>query len=146
MKAKIIPLAVAALLLTGCAGYQPVNTEIDSVLNKWIGMHKSDLILAIGPPLYVMSDGNNGEILIYESLHSVSQVPGKAGYNGLTKQLYYTAPIQIQNKEIIQIYTNPDGVIYYWRYNEGNPGNESKFFSLMILFIAGMVWAAFGVI
>jgi hypothetical protein len=80
-------------------------------MKSYVGHPKSELYLRWGPPTSVTSDGNGGEILIYESYVSQGQIPGSAynnGYGGVS----YTAPQQRGYTKTRMFYVDKDGIIY----------------------------------
>jgi len=88
--------------------------KMNNIMNSWVGVHKSDLIRAWGPPSRYESDGSRGEILIYE-YRTGYQLPGTA-YIGQDGNLYYTNPTQINRDSYRMFYVNKKGIIYYWRW------------------------------
>ena len=88
-------------------------TSVRKTMDSWKGHHKSELIRSWGPPSQVVSDGNNGEILIYRSGYSY-QTPGAAYSNGYGS-LTYTSPTVRNVVSEKQFYIDERGYIYYWR-------------------------------
>lgn len=80
------------------------NDEIKKALDSWKGSHKSKLIQSWGAPTRTASDGNGGEILIYE------QSPKTAG------TLVYGFYIEKTVSNYTEMYADKNGIIYYWRY------------------------------
>jgi ABC-type uncharacterized transport system auxiliary subunit len=108
MKKKITKTILAILLsgilclsLAGCASTQKAtdDEEFKKSMNSWIGVHKKQLILQSGPPSTVASDGDKGEILVYEDLRRV---------------FVYGAYLTVVHKKMF--YVNDKGIIYNWRY------------------------------
>lgn len=87
MKIGYLSLAVASTLLCGCVTTSQMNAKMKS----WEGNNVNDLIASWGPPSSTMSDGNGGQILIYD--HSGEMVlPGSSTttstYNGYGSARY----------------------------------------------------------
>ncbi len=121
-KEYLLPCFMFALILiiNGCATtqnyssaddekFQNVTTqkssstddeEFKKAMNSWIGVTKKQRILEAGPPATISSDGDNGEILVYEDLR-----------RALIDGTYVT----IVHKKMF--YVNSDGIIYHWRYD-----------------------------
>ncbi|MBN1186475.1 MAG: hypothetical protein JXB49_29640 [Bacteroidales bacterium] len=116
-----IALLFFSLSLCGCYSYQGVSQqtvsqpsvseqesqkqqaeEIKKAMDSWIGTHKSKLIQQVGPPTRYASDGQGGEILIYETSRSI----------GMTAYGTYMQRTLIDYREV---FANSNGIIYHWR-------------------------------
>ena len=71
-------------------------------MGSWMGAHKSRLIQSWGPPTRYDSDGQGGEILIYEYTRTV----GAYVYGSYMQRTF------VDYKEM---FANKEGIIYYWR-------------------------------
>jgi len=90
MKIYFAHVIFAILILSGC-----VNQR--KAIQSWMGHDKKELYLADGPPTKIVSDGGDGEILIWQSVH----------YN------YYPS---MQQYYIFKMwYANSAGKLYYYR-------------------------------
>lgn len=69
-------------------------------MDSWLGAPKKSLIMQLGPPDRVASDGSNGEILIYGAQ-------------------YYNAYYRITTYRYTMYFVYPGGTIYHWLIKEG---------------------------
>jgi hypothetical protein len=88
---KLFSILLIAVIIVSCAS---TRKAVDS----WMGHNKSELILKLGPPQRTASDGNGGEVLIYET-----QVWMNSGN--------YEYPITSSR----MFYADSTGRIYHWR-------------------------------
>jgi PBP1b-binding outer membrane lipoprotein LpoB len=107
MKSVLTISTVTLLLLfSGCTSTKKTQAEQaqknKETMDSWLKHHKSELIRSWGPPTRYDSDGQGGEILIYEYKRTVGAV-----INGNYLQRTF-----VDYKEM---FANRDGVIYYWR-------------------------------
>jgi hypothetical protein len=102
-------LVSAPLLLSGCA------SQVNKVMDSWVGHHQSEVIAEWGPPQSTASDGKGGTILIYGNYVNLGQQPGQArtDYYGNTT---YTAPQQMGYQRTRMFYVDERGYIYSWRW------------------------------
>lgn len=133
------------ITLIGCATTVPFNQTADGVLQSYYGHEFHAAILNFGPPDAIYNDGNNGRILHWQETSSRVQpgasvttstgtasmnaqswhnvLWGNASYSGQS----YTAtmpPRTVYNSQFIQIYINPDGLIYHHRTNMLSPAER----------------------
>ena len=78
------------------------DAKSKEVMNSWLKHHKSELIRSWGPPTRYGSDGQGGEILIYEYPRTL----GAVIYNNYLQRTF------VDYKEM---FANHDGIIYHWR-------------------------------
>ena len=69
---KLIILA-SAVVFSGCMTSEKMNT----LMASWVDHNMNDLIASWGPPISTMSDGNGGQILIYDQSSQIV-LPGSA--------------------------------------------------------------------
>ena len=86
-------------------------------MNSYLGKSKQEVIMAFGVPLQTASDGNNGEILIY---NKSGYVPGSTGFvtpgaNGTLNQGQRTYGSYYSRN--VSIYVNSQGIVYHWLIN-----------------------------
>lgn len=94
---------VAFTVLSGCGPSQKAtDAKEDALLNQWLKQPKSLLVKQWGQPDSLMSDGRNGEILIYKEGVDFLSVMNER----------YTGKQYSFRKEM---YVNADSTIYYWR-------------------------------
>ena len=90
----------------GCVPQKELQSQKDEetrkVMDSWKGVHKSKLIQSWGPPTRHDSDGQGGEILIYERTRTV----GGNVYNSYVQRTFV---------DFNEIFADKDGIIYYWR-------------------------------
>jgi hypothetical protein len=105
---KYLYLIFVLLGLTfyGCVSQKELQAQRDEetrkVMDSWTGAHKSKLIQSWGPPTRYDSDGQGGEILIYEYTRTV----GAYVYGSYMQRTF------VDYKEM---FANKEGIIYYWR-------------------------------
>ena len=85
----VIWLALAGLLLGGCAG------KINEVMESWNGRHISEVIQSWGPATRLSPDGKGGTIYIWETYVDF----GDGGWD-----------------RVRMFYADQDGIIYLWRW------------------------------
>lgn len=89
------------LLINSCATTQDdEDLEFKKSMDSWIGYTKKQLILKKGPPTSITSDGDKGEVLVYEDLR-------RAVISGTYLTVVHRT----------MFYVNSDGIIYHWRYD-----------------------------
>jgi hypothetical protein len=68
---------------------------MNELMSSWDGKNVNDLIASWGPPSQTMSDGNGGQILIYDQSRTIV-LPGSSttttNYNGTTSGNVYGTP------------------------------------------------------
>jgi uncharacterized protein YceK len=94
---------IALALLSSCSTSRKASdAKEDALLNQWLKQPKSLLIQQWGQPDSLMSDGRNGEVLIYKEGVDFLSVMNER----------YTGKQYSPRKEM---YVNADSTIYYWR-------------------------------
>ena len=101
-------ILVPLLLFVACASPQ-------AQMESWMGKSEGDLIQAWGPPQNRESDGKGGQVLTYGKTVDLGQTPGymQRNYNGTVS---WVNPEQNSYTRIRQFYINPEGTIYYFRW------------------------------
>jgi len=100
---KKLLLILIVITLFGCATSQQSKVDkTKEIMNSWMGSHKSDVILAWGPPTRYASDGSGGDILVYEKSQTVGAVISGV-YHQRTSYPYQ------------MFYTDDKGYVYYWK-------------------------------
>jgi hypothetical protein len=105
MKTSFTIITLALLLFTspGCLPSKKAQEQKErDIMDSWLKHHKSELIRSWGPPTRYESDGQGGEILIYETQRTM----GSVVYNNYYQRTF------VQYKEV---FADKDGIIYYWR-------------------------------
>lgn len=97
MKKILLPI-LASALLSGCIS----SKKIAEQLHSWMGSNKTELIQQWGPPNQIVSDGSDGEILIY-SQRIYAQLSTGATID------YYLYKMMFSNKE---------GKLYHWYWRK----------------------------
>ena len=88
---KKLILIISIFILSGCtAGPSP---QVEKKLDGWKNGSKTELILINGNPLRIESDGNGGDIYVYNF--------GFSAWYGENNMVYF--------------YINKEGIIYHWR-------------------------------
>ncbi len=103
MKIIFILACVAFTALTGCVPSKKASDAKENKLfNQWLKQPRSLLVKQWGQPDSLMSDGRNGQILIYkEGVDFLSVMNEK-----------YTGK---QYSPRIEMYVNADSIIYHWK-------------------------------
>jgi hypothetical protein len=105
-------------VLTSCIGLvnsSDFEDEEEKAMNSWLGSKKSTLILQWGPPTRTQSDGDGGQILIYDSSPmSFQEKPGRI-YRNQNGSIGYTSPTSSTVVRMRMFYVRENGQIYHWR-------------------------------
>lgn len=91
-KTKLL-LLFSLMFFAGCSTTKSTASSEDSMMNSWMGSSKAQLLQVWGPPTRVTSDGQEGEILVYDQTASMYGMV-------LTRSRCF--------------YVNKNGKIYYW--------------------------------
>jgi hypothetical protein len=114
---------------------------MNELMSSWMGKDANDLIAAWGPPNQTMSDGNGGQIFVYDQSRTVSlpgssvtttnfnantngnvyATPGYANYNANTNgsantYTTYNPPTQININRQRLFWVNSSGTLYRWSW------------------------------
>lgn len=105
--------------------YKPTNEKADQnveikkkLMASWMGHHKSELIRSWGAPARTASDGNGGEILIYEDLpirlggSATTTSSSDFGFGQTFNTTFGNPRTFISSTEI---FADQNGVIYHWK-------------------------------
>lgn len=108
---------------------QEYAIRVEGQLRTYYGVHKSKVVVDLGPPERTMSDGSNGEILVYDNF-----VPVKAMAAWITSQTF-SSNFRFNNISVgsgstitsinsgyteslrVSIYTNQNSLVYLVRCN-----------------------------
>jgi len=88
------------VLLASCASSKGME-KTKAAMDSWLGSSTQTLIKEWGAPSRVTTDGDGGEVLVYE----------RSTYLSYYKVTYYT---------IRMFYAHADGIIYHWKAENGN--------------------------
>ena len=116
----LVLFALMVFALDSCGCPPKVNdfkkaSKINSIMDSWIGHHQSELIACWGPPTKIISDGNCGWIIIYESLKGTwgnlrdKRIVGGAHYPTKGRQPGYAAT------RTFYVNVDEQGIIYSWK-------------------------------
>jgi hypothetical protein len=83
------------------------------IMASWVGHTKAELYQSWGPPTRTTSDGQGGEIAIYEYYVDMGQNPGSI-YSNYNNTIGYTAPTQRGYVQTRMFYINSANIIYSW--------------------------------
>lgn len=96
---KKIIFFIITLIVINC-------TSTQQVMDSWIGSQKADIIRSWGPPQGgIVSDGNGGEILLYNNERTVFTP-------------VYNTVVQKNINNYKQVYCDADGKIYLIRWGQ----------------------------
>jgi len=104
----------AFCLLTSCVSTAKSTDNEKAVMQSWVGSTKAELIRTWGPPTKITSDGQEGEILIYDRTVSFPQTSGVIYTKPYSNNVYYTNPQSNVITRSRMFYVNKQGIIYYW--------------------------------
>jgi hypothetical protein len=90
-------------------------SSTNEVYNSWLGSHKSTLIKQWGPPTRYESDGNGGEILIYEKKPVMSNYKYEGQKSAGTEGAERARERMSRMVHFTDMYVNANGIIYHWR-------------------------------
>jgi hypothetical protein len=116
---NIYLLLFSTVFLYSCASTKLEDQE-RATMQSWVGHNKSELIGTWGPPQKVSTDGQGGEIYIYDTTMNFGQSSGQV-YSQNNK-IYYTNPQSRVVTRSRMFYINKSGVIYSWLC-QGRQGN-----------------------
>ncbi len=137
MRALKLLATIAVVVLSGCMTPEKMN----ALMGSWMGHNLNDLIASWGPPSRTMSDGQGGQILIYDQSTQIV-LPGSAtttsSYTGTANGTYsqfgsfgtantnvtgteqstttYQPPTVIPIKRVRMFWANSSGTIYRWSW------------------------------
>ena len=126
---SMILVIIAMVPFSGCIlTLEDWARRENSLCETWIGLHKSDRIRQCGPPSSVVSDGQGGEILIYD-LSYTTQSPGTAQIYPYLNTVTYHNPQAKLVEQYNQFFCDSRGVIYHWRWKAANgaSGDHNSF-------------------
>ena len=107
-----------ALLQYSCATTNFADQE-KTTMDSWIGHTKAELIRTWGPPKSISTDGQGGEIYVYDTSVNFGQTPGQVYTQN--SNVYYTNPQSNVVTRSRMFYINKSGVIYTW-LSQGRQG------------------------
>ncbi len=91
------------IFLLSCAPSQKANdAKENAIFNKWISHTKAQLVKRWGQPDSTVTDGKNGEILIYKE---------GVDYKSVMNQRYTGTQYSLRK----EMYVNADSIIYTWK-------------------------------
>ena len=108
-------ILISGGLLALLVAFSGCSARVNKEMQSWVGHHQSELILAWGPPAQTSSDGNGGEVLIYQNFVNLGQSQG-SGHIDQFGNFTYIAPQQQGWNRVRMFWVNPEGVIYSWRW------------------------------
>ncbi|MEX0660502.1 MAG: hypothetical protein WEA58_11515 [Balneolaceae bacterium] len=137
-------LLLCLVLFSSCITV-PYNQTAEGILSTFHGEEYHQLILEMGPPNGIYSDGKNGRILHWEETTQYTRpglsysmdsgsvdakveswdnvLWGEASYQG-TSYTAYMPPRTVYNTNFIQFYIDPDGIVYHHRTNTPSPEEQ----------------------
>lgn len=108
MKRYLILLAVALLSVVSCSVPRYVSLEPD-LQDEWILRSHAEIVRSFGAPNREVSDGADGQILVYEDFYTTHETDEFMGDYTTTSQEY---------RNFKEFYLNADGICYDVRTNE----------------------------
>jgi hypothetical protein len=92
----------SVLHMVGCTTSKQIEAKETEALNSWIGSTKARLIQSWGAPTRTESDGQGGEILVYEDSRKIANV-------------VYGTYMEKTISNYKEMFVNTNGKIYHWR-------------------------------
>jgi hypothetical protein len=114
LRVVVMLLAAMGALSVVLSGCDTDSTHMDA----WMGKNKSDLILAWGAPDRVMSDGKDGEVLIYERMVKRGFTSANAQVHTYGTSTYGTGSAvttTAEGKRYRMFWADKNGVLYHWK-------------------------------
>lgn len=115
----LVGLWIVIIASCGCTASSTVSSfrkasQVDRVMDSWIGHYESELIDRWGSATRVRPDGRGGRILIYESLKGIwAEEQGEALAGG-GQYPQPREPGYVANRTF---YVNSQGLIYLWKWS-----------------------------
>lgn len=109
MKNLLFALCVVVCACTSLDKTASVERE---VMDSWKGQTKASLLQVWGAPSKVTSDGQGGEILVFDDPTVFPQM-GQVYANPVNRSAYYTTQPNVVTRSRM-FYVNKDGIIYSW--------------------------------
>lgn len=108
MKRYLILLAVGLLSAVSCSVPRYVSVEPD-LQDEWIFRSHAEIVRSFGAPSREVSDGADGQILVYEDFYTTHETDEFMGDYTTTSQEF---------RNFKEFYLNKDGICYDVRTNE----------------------------
>lgn len=118
----LLAVAAVAVMASSCAtlGTDYITAE-QEYNNFWVGRTHADIVKTYGAPDRIESDGNTGQILVYESLSTTYDTDVDPGF-GMFGPEYSTRVSE--SKKYTHFFMNSSGVCYLVRTNRSMPGGR----------------------
>jgi len=115
-------LAYGSNTIDKSLGFDNFQDKEKEVMDSWMGSTKAELILEWGTPTQTTSDGQGGEILIYDRTVAFPQTPGQVYTQPYDPNIYYSNPQSNVVTRSKMFYVDKNGIIYHWLC-QGRQGN-----------------------
>jgi outer membrane biogenesis lipoprotein LolB len=106
---RLFLFALITALLAGCAS----DKQKDAEMAYWMGRNMNDLMGAWGRPSSVMSDGNGGQILIYDWSSQLAMPAPTTMKDDMTEG---NAAVPVQRQRIF--WADAKGTLYRWSWRD----------------------------
>ena len=120
MKRYIILIAAVLVTAVSCTTPRYIS-NLPQLQDEWVGRSHAEIVREFGAPTREVSDGADGQILVYEifyTTHSTDEFMGD-----------FTTTVE-EHRDYKEFYLDPDGTCYHVRSNEIVPqGRVLNFFA-----------------
>ena len=117
---KLTYFIIVITLFSSC--YTTTIIPISKTLDTWIGATEQQVLLQLGPPTRVTTDGNSGKIYIYENRNYTTLTYPSTNISGNYPDPDFSTTTSYTN--YLDFYFNADGKVYFYRTNY--PGKEVR--------------------
>ncbi len=105
---------IMILFISGCTTAPPSQDRMNFVMDPWVKNSAKNLIALAGEPDEITSDGNNGEILIYNRYVDLGEGSGQILNENAGFVSYTNANLRKAYARKM-FYVDPKGIIYDWK-------------------------------
>ena len=132
MKRYIFLIAAVLFSAVSCTTPRYIS-NLPSLQTEWVGRSHADIVRAFGAPTREVSDGADGQILVYESFYTTHDTDEFMGDFTTTS---------VEHRNFKELYLDSAGTCYDVRSNETVPhGKQLDFLSTGYLVVAGVICA-----
>ena len=108
MKRYLIIIMAVILTATSCTTFRYVS-KTSQMQSEWVGCTHADIVRTFGAPFREVSDGDGGQILVYENFYTTHSTDEFMGDFTTTSR---------EHRDFKEFYLDPEGTCYQVRTNE----------------------------
>ena len=135
---RILYLFAALVALSSCSVLKTYPVE-QKYNEEWKGRSHSDIVKRFGAPDRVESDGNDGQILIYEKVSTTATTDVDTHFGMFDPD--YTTKVQT-NKSYVHFFVGPDDLCYLIKSNRVTMDQQDEAKAKTTLKVCAGVWGA----